>query len=104
VCGEAENGQEAVYKVQQLQPDLIVLDMNMPVLNGFDAARQIRKTAPSTKVIILTLHETANLPSVLNETDADAYLTKSHSVRDLISTIKHLSLTGRSANDPNLTS
>ena len=90
VCGEAENGQEAIYKTQQLRPDVIILDVSMPVLNGFDAAQQIRRTAPETKVLILTVHDAANLPSVLNETDADAYLTKSHAVRDLISTIKHL--------------
>lgn len=91
VCGEAQNGQEAIDKTQALRPDVIILDMSMPVLNGFDAAQQIRRAWPATKVLILTMHDAANLPSILNETDADAYLTKSHAGRDLVSTIKHLS-------------
>lgn len=46
VCGEAENGQVAIERVKALNPDLVVLDMSMPVMNGLDAARQIRKTSP----------------------------------------------------------
>jgi CheY-like chemotaxis protein len=47
VCGEAENGEEAVEKVRQLKADLIILDMNMPILNGYEAAQEIRRRSPS---------------------------------------------------------
>jgi DNA-binding NarL/FixJ family response regulator len=89
VCGEAENGEEAVEKVRQLKPDLIILDMNMPILNGYEAAQEIRRRSPSTKVLILTLHDDANFPSVLNETGADAYLAKTRAAAELVPTIKH---------------
>ena len=92
VCGEAENGQEALDKVRQLRPDLIILDMNMPVLNGYEAVGQIREISPLTKVLILTIHDPANLPSILSETSADAFVTKSRPARELVSTIKHFSL------------
>jgi DNA-binding NarL/FixJ family response regulator len=90
VCGEATNGEEVLEKVRQLAPDLVILDMGMPVMNGYDAAREIRRISPPTKILILSMHDPANLPSILAETDADAFVTKSRAVRDLISTIKHL--------------
>ena len=60
-CGEAENGKVAVEMVQQLHPDVIVLDLSMPVMNGFDAARQIRKIAPCAHIILFTLHASPQL-------------------------------------------
>jgi two-component system nitrate/nitrite response regulator NarL len=89
VCGEADNGQDALEKVQRLKPDLIILDMSMPVLNGFDAAQEIRQESPSTKVLILTMHDSANLISMLSETGADAFVTKSRAATELVPTIKH---------------
>jgi DNA-binding NarL/FixJ family response regulator len=52
VCGEAENGKEAIEKAQELRPDLIVLDLSMPVMNGFDAARVLRRLMPTVPLII----------------------------------------------------
>src|SRR5271170_6957171 len=54
VCGEARDGREAVTKVAELKPDLVVLDVAMPMLNGMDAARQILKARPGTPILILT--------------------------------------------------
>jgi CheY-like chemotaxis protein len=56
VCGEAENGQIAVEKVSQLAPDLIILDWQMPVMDGLAAARQIARIAPQTTIVMFTLH------------------------------------------------
>ena len=91
VCGEAENGPDALDKVRQLKPDVVILDLSMPLMNGYEVARAIRQTAPFTRILILSMYDPANLPSAITETDADAFVTKSRAVHDLISTIKHLS-------------
>jgi DNA-binding NarL/FixJ family response regulator len=57
ICGEAGNGREGVTLAQQLKPDIIVLDITMPELNGLEAARQILKTVPHVQVLILSVHE-----------------------------------------------
>ena len=57
VCGEAENGQDAVERVKELQPNLVLLDINMPKMNGIQAAFEIRQLSPSTKIIFLSVHE-----------------------------------------------
>jgi len=56
VCGEADNGAIAVEKVHQLHPDVVILDLQMPVMNGLDAARVIGVIAPQTAIVMLTLH------------------------------------------------
>lgn len=57
VCGEAENGKQAVEKVKELDPDLVLLDINMPVMNGIQAAYEIRRIAPWTKILFFTVHD-----------------------------------------------
>ena len=57
VCGEAGDGREAVEKAAQLKPDIVILDVGMPNLNGLEATRQILKARPEVKVLILTLHD-----------------------------------------------
>jgi DNA-binding NarL/FixJ family response regulator len=54
VCGEAENGREAIDKAQELRPDLVVLDLSMPVMNGIDAARALRRLMPAVPLIIFS--------------------------------------------------
>ncbi len=61
VCGEAENGQIAVEKVRDLNPDLVVLDMSMPVMNGLDAARKITKASPDLPLIMFTMYVSGQL-------------------------------------------
>jgi DNA-binding NarL/FixJ family response regulator len=56
VCGEAENGREGLEKAQELRPDLIVMDLSMPVMNGMDAARAIRRIMPNVPIVLLTGH------------------------------------------------
>jgi DNA-binding NarL/FixJ family response regulator len=76
VCGEAANGQEAVERTLELQPDLIILDVSMPVLNGLEAARQIRKLAPRTKIVILSMHDAPELANEAAGLGADGYVIK----------------------------
>ena len=79
VCGEAENGQIAVEKVKELSPDVVILDWQMPVMNGLEAARQITRIAPKTAMVMLTLHgdslhvkeaQAAGIRYVLSKMDA----------------------------------
>ena len=61
VCGEAENGKLAVERVQELQPNVVILDLQMPVMNGLEAAREIKRLAPNTALIIFTAHASYQL-------------------------------------------
>ena len=56
ICGEAENGRDAIERVKELQPDLVLLDLSMPVMNGLDAARRIKAIAPGIHILMFTLH------------------------------------------------
>jgi DNA-binding NarL/FixJ family response regulator len=64
VCGEAENGKAAVERVQELHPDVVVIDLSMPVMNGLDASRAIKAIAPRTHILMFTLH---TYPQLLDE-------------------------------------
>ena len=64
VCGEAADGREAVAKAQQLKPDLVVLDLSMPVMNGLEAARELTRISPSLPLVMFT---NFNMPELTNE-------------------------------------
>ena len=93
VVGEAENGREAVEKVEELKPDIVLMDIAMPMLNGIDATRQIRKAFPHTKVIILSMHSHDRYISELFGLGASGYLLKSSTGTDIINAI-HAALKG----------
>src|ERR1700730_15032006 len=76
VCGEAENGQQAIDLVLELKPDLVVLDLSMPVMNGLQAAAKIRQLAPSTKILILSMHDSLQVEHQALAVGADAFLAK----------------------------
>jgi two-component system nitrate/nitrite response regulator NarL len=61
VCGEAANGREAIDKAQELKPDLIILDITMPVLNGIDAAEILRETMPHVPILFLSMHQSRQI-------------------------------------------
>ena len=91
VCGEAKDGQDAVELAQQLHPDVVVLDITMPRLNGLDAARIIRRLVPETKVVILSQHELDAMRREAFKSGADAYVTKSEVSKELLAAIEGLS-------------
>jgi two-component system, NarL family, nitrate/nitrite response regulator NarL len=77
ICGEAANGEEAVQRARQLVPDLVVLDVTMPVLDGISAAKLIRKLLPSTPILILSTHEGREMVRAAKQAGAQAFVTKS---------------------------
>jgi DNA-binding NarL/FixJ family response regulator len=83
ICGEAGNGQEAVEKTIELKPDLVVLDISMPIMNGIEAARQIRSLAPATKIVIFSMHNSAQLVEQAKKAGAHACLPKGTAAEEL---------------------
>src|SRR5690242_10663478 len=77
VCGEAENGRLAVEKTRELNPDLVILDLTMPEMNGLEAARQIRQVSPQTKIVIFSMHESPQVRKEARDAGADAFVSKS---------------------------
>jgi len=87
VVGEAENGREAVEKTAQLCPDIVLLDHTMPILNGLEATRQIRKFYPAVKVLILTMHTNEEYIFQFLQAGAAGYLVKQSAPTDLVAAI-----------------
>jgi DNA-binding NarL/FixJ family response regulator len=77
VCGEAADGLEAVVRTTELHPDIVIMDLNMPNLNGIEATRQIRSLSPSTRILILTFHELSSLQEIAQNSGARGYILKS---------------------------
>ena len=90
VCGEAADGREAVEKAQQLKPDVVILDIGMPSLNGLEATRQILKTNPQARVLILTLHDSDQVVREVLNAGARGFLLKSDAARDLVAAVEAL--------------
>ena len=83
IAGTAENGEEAVREVLRLDPDVLVLDLNMPVMNGLQVASLLREKHPRTKILILTIHEEPEYVSAAFCAGALAYVTKRRLASDL---------------------
>lgn len=90
VVGEAHTGREAVAKAEELKPDVVILDISMPDLNGIEAARRIRKSAPNTEVLILSVHYSDQLIRDILEAGVRGYIVKSDSDRDLVIAVETL--------------
>ena len=88
VCGEAANGREAVALADKLRPDLVVLDITMPELNGLEAARQIKKASPKIEVLMLTAHESEDLVHQVFDVGARSYILKSEAGKHLVAAIQ----------------
>lgn len=83
ICGEAVNGREAVGLAQQLRPDVVIMDITMPELNGLEATRQIIKAVPDVRVLILSVHESEELVREILDTGAHGFVLKSDAGREL---------------------
>ena len=90
VCGEASDGREAVEKVLALNPEVVILDIAMPNLNGLEAARQILKTNPQVKILVLTLHDSDQVVQEVLNTGARGFLLKSDAARELVIAVEAL--------------
>jgi len=88
VIGEAEDGREAVEKVRQLHPDVVVMDIAMPGLNGLEATRQIKKRFPEVKVLILTMHADEEYIFQVLRAGASGYVVKQAAPAELVSAIR----------------
>jgi DNA-binding NarL/FixJ family response regulator len=99
VCGEAVDGLDAVQKAEALNPDVIVMDMFMPNLNGLEATRKIHREFPQSQVLILTLHDLPELRVLVESAGARGLVLKSDSNRRLIAAIERLA-GAASANAP----
>jgi DNA-binding NarL/FixJ family response regulator len=90
VCGEAATGREAVEKVRSLKPDVVVLDVTMPEMNGLEATRRVLKAAPQTQVLILTMHDSDEVVQEVLDAGARGYVLKSDAGRDLVAAVEAL--------------
>jgi DNA-binding NarL/FixJ family response regulator len=90
VCGEAKDGREAVELAGKVKPDLILLDIGMPNLNGLEAARQILAVSPEAAILILTMHDTDHVVREVLRAGARGFLLKSDAGRDLVAAVEAL--------------
>src|ERR1700687_1753822 len=92
VCGEAQNGMEAVRMVSDLSPDVVILDLSMPGMNGFETAAKIRLLAPSIRIVLYSVHE---IPNTARWVGADAFVSKSSTLQELALTVNRVLHPGR---------
>ena len=90
LCGEAENGRQALEKVRDLDPDIVLLDIGMPVMDGVQAAYEIRRIDPSIKIVFFTINDSPEAFTAARLLGVCALVPKSSSAQLLISTIKNL--------------
>jgi len=77
VCGEASNGMEALRMAHELQPDVVVIDLSMPVMNGLDATRELRRTFPAIRVLMVTENDSEHVMKAARDAGVHGYLAKS---------------------------
>ncbi len=88
IVGEASDGLEAVQKAEELQPDLIVLDIGLPTLNGIEAARRIRKLSPESKIVFLSQESSADVVQEALSLGALGYVVKAHAGSELLAAVE----------------
>ena len=91
IVGEAADGQEALRSAEKAQPEIAVLDISMPILNGIDAARELKKSSPKTKVILLTQHDEDPYVTDALRAGVKGYVLKSQAADDLVHAIREVS-------------
>jgi DNA-binding NarL/FixJ family response regulator len=87
IVGEAADGQEAIHLAHDLQPDVVLMDLEMPVLDGYEATRQIKAGLPACRVVALTVHGTEVARQKAGQSGVDVFLVKGSSVESLVQAI-----------------
>ncbi|HEY3130781.1 MAG TPA: response regulator transcription factor, partial [Acidobacteriota bacterium] len=90
LVGNASDGREAVEKALKLHPDLVLMDLQMPKMNGLQATAELRRTLPEARIIIITVHDTSDLEQACHEAGADGFVPKHRLYRDLPTEIHSL--------------
>jgi DNA-binding NarL/FixJ family response regulator len=90
ICGEAKDGKEAIEAVRNLQPDVVILDITMPRMNGLVTAPQIARLAGNTRILIFTMHDSERIANDVRAAGAHGYVQKSQAGRDLVVAIDTL--------------
>jgi DNA-binding NarL/FixJ family response regulator len=90
VCGEASNGREALEKASEVKPDLVILDITMPVMDGFTAARSFAKLFPGVAILLLSMHESPNLINIAKSSGASGYVAKSEGIAAIVKAVDAL--------------
>jgi DNA-binding NarL/FixJ family response regulator len=90
VCGEASDGWEAVQRTTELNPDVVIMDLDMPKLNGFEATRRIHEKFPEIRVLIFTLHDFSTLQQIAQDAGARGLVLKSEPFEVLAHAIETL--------------
>jgi len=88
VVGEAENGREAIEKVREFSPEVVLMDIAMPIMGGLEATRRIQKEAPNTKVLVLTQYDDSEYVLSLVRSGARGYISKTATASELVSAIR----------------
>jgi two-component system response regulator NreC len=101
VVGEAEDGREAIRRVEKLMPDLVLMDLSMPRMNGLEAIKEIKKRSPEIKIIALTVHKTEEYILATLQAGADGYALKDSTHSELVMAIEHV-LEGNSYLSPDI--
>jgi DNA-binding NarL/FixJ family response regulator len=88
IVGQAANGREAVNLAHELQPDVVVMDVSMPLMNGDEATRQIKAHLPRTRIVALSMHEQGEMVESMRRAGADGYVLKTAPSEELLAAIR----------------
>jgi DNA-binding NarL/FixJ family response regulator len=88
VVGEASDGEEAVLLAEELKPDIVLMDVTMPILDGVEACRQVRESSPETRVVMLTMHADQEVLAAAVRAGASGYLVKDCSTEEIVNAVQ----------------
>ena len=90
IVGEAQNGREAIRRAKRLKPDLVILDLGMPVMNGLEAAPALKRTLPEVRLILLTMYSDPEVEQTARSAGIDAVVPKDEALEHLVQTARQL--------------